>query len=136
MLGDSLDIPRAIGRIREGFAELPDGDVQTCFKINEGVIRPESLLEVPATNDCPRVCGEGSQESHGLVLQPYSCSILAEFTRLEIGRKWAEPEPGRRDRLIHERRSWACSFGSQTWSGILTPLQVISPALPRSGSSS
>jgi hypothetical protein len=67
-LWDGLDEPRIFRRIAQGFAKPHDGGVQAVVKIDEGICRPETMLQlIPADNSTPMI-EEQEENLEGLLL--------------------------------------------------------------------
>jgi hypothetical protein len=72
------------GRIAKSVAESANRGVQTVVKINEGVGRPELLLQFVTSNDLARPFDESKQYLERLLLQAHTRAVAAKLSRAHV----------------------------------------------------
>ena len=81
--GDRLDIVLLLIAVGEGIPELADCGVESGFKVDEGVVRPEALIQLPES-PADRGVRVDRQDAQGFLLQPNARPVLANLTGGQI----------------------------------------------------
>jgi hypothetical protein len=88
--GDGLDISRAIGRVPQSAPQSPYRGVDTKIEFDYGLVRPEALANLLARNNFARGFEQHLEDLEGLLLEPNSATLFAQFAFSEVQLEWAE----------------------------------------------
>src|SRR5499427_8328728 len=79
-LSSRLDVTGMVGVIAQRLANLPNSAIKSYIEVNEGVSRPQLLLQLLPRDQCACVGQQLNQYPEGLLLQLNANTVLAQFS--------------------------------------------------------
>ncbi len=80
--GEGFDEAGVVGGVAEGFADLVDRGAKGVVEVDDGVLAPETELEVLPGDDLAGMFEQGDEDLEGLALDLDPSARLPEFTTL------------------------------------------------------
>jgi hypothetical protein len=89
--GQRLDEARGVGRVSQGVPQAIDGLVEPSIEVDEGVSRPQLLLQLVTCDDLARLGEEQREDRKRLLAEPKLQALLPQFARAQVGLERVEP---------------------------------------------